>query len=185
MGMLREARWYDRAFMGSAEQRGPAQQASWFPLWAHVLSHIPPGRRVLDLGCGSGQLASMLYESKWGGSYTGIDFSPARVAAAQERCPEGQFEVQDLRLLSAESLAQREPHVIVLTEVLEHLENDLELLSRLPSGVLLILSVPTRDSASHVRFFPTLAEAEARYAASFHTVHAASLKTWHVLRGIT
>jgi SAM-dependent methyltransferase len=53
---------------------------------------IPPGKRVLELGCGRGDLLAAL-EPAYG---VGIDFSPAAIARAQAKYPPLQFHVGDV-----------------------------------------------------------------------------------------
>src|ERR1043166_3156868 len=45
---------------------------------------VPPGRRVLELGCGAGDLLAALKPARG----VGIDFSPKMIARANERHPE-------------------------------------------------------------------------------------------------
>src|SRR5262245_5315464 len=52
---------------------------------------IPPGRRVLELGCGLGELLSALKPARG----VGVDFSPAMLALARERHPELEFHEAD------------------------------------------------------------------------------------------
>lgn len=69
------------------------------PLFQRVLG-AAPARRVLDLGCGTGEHARFL--ASQGFEATGVDASPAQVAAAREADPEGRYvqgsltELQDL-----------------------------------------------------------------------------------------
>ena len=68
---------------------------------ARVLAEMLDGpKSVLDLGCGYGRIAGAFLEH--GYEYHGVDVSPAAVAQAQERQPEGQFEVGDLRTWASE-----------------------------------------------------------------------------------
>src|SRR5258708_12531727 len=48
---------------------------------------VPPGMRILELGCGRGDLLAALRPSRG----VGIDFSPAMVALARYRYPKPQF----------------------------------------------------------------------------------------------
>ena len=50
-----------------------------------VLTAVPPDGRVLDLCCGTGDIAALLLESRGDISVTGLDFSPAMLAVACER----------------------------------------------------------------------------------------------------
>ncbi|PCC68405.1 Methyltransferase domain-containing protein [Nannocystis exedens] len=72
-----------------------AQRA--FRRWAEVLAMCPPlaGRRVLDLGCGPGDLARVLAEH--GARVTGVDRDPRLIAEARADAAEGcAFELADL-----------------------------------------------------------------------------------------
>lgn len=51
------------------------------------------GERILDLGCGTGQLTSKL--ARTGAEVVGIDRSPEMIATAKENYPELSFEVAD------------------------------------------------------------------------------------------
>src|SRR5437868_8282734 len=54
---------------------------------------IPPGSRVLELGCGTGDLLAILSLDPRGS--LGIDLSPATVARARAKHPTLRFEVGD------------------------------------------------------------------------------------------
>ena len=51
------------------------------------------GERVLDVGCGTGQLTHAIAES--GAATVGIDLSPAMIQEARQNCPELAFAVAD------------------------------------------------------------------------------------------
>ena len=52
-----------------------------------------PGERVLDLGCGTGELAARIAGS--GAIVIGIDSDPAMIEAARERLPDADLRVAD------------------------------------------------------------------------------------------
>lgn len=60
-----------------------------------------PGEKILDLGCGSGELTARIAAS--GAGVVGVDASPAMIAAAQQRYPEVRFEVQSAHTLPYEA----------------------------------------------------------------------------------
>jgi trans-aconitate methyltransferase len=67
-------------------------------VWRHGESLIDllesrPGERIIDLGCGSGQLTARIAES--GAEVTGIDRSPEMIAQARENFPQIEFRVAD------------------------------------------------------------------------------------------
>ena len=53
-----------------------------------------PGERILDAGCGAGQLTAKLAAS--GARLTGLDNSPAMLEAARAACPSADFILSDL-----------------------------------------------------------------------------------------
>lgn len=60
-----------------------------------ILSHLPAGARVLDLCCGTGQLARAL--TARGYSVTGLDGSEAMLRFARENAPAAEFILADAR----------------------------------------------------------------------------------------
>ncbi len=74
--------FYARFGAAFAEKRGRLQ-----PGVARLLVRVPPEARVLDVGCGHGQVLRCLRAQGFRGRYVGLDFSPdllehARAAAA-------------------------------------------------------------------------------------------------------
>jgi ubiquinone/menaquinone biosynthesis C-methylase UbiE len=67
--------------------------------WEKALSKCPivPGQRVLDLGCGPGDISAELVAR--GARVTGIDADEELLAAARQKCPAAIFENQDLNNL--------------------------------------------------------------------------------------
>jgi SAM-dependent methyltransferase len=74
------------------------RQLAW-RYWHRALSLCPlaSGQKVLDLGCGPGDVSGML--AARGLVVTGVDENEELLAAARERYPECRFERQDLRRL--------------------------------------------------------------------------------------
>ena len=128
------------------------------------------------MGCGPGQFAELLrYQGIT--RYVGFDYSHAAIAIARKRLPEVDFRVDDARI---SKLYSSVPHdIVICTEVLEHIEEDLQVLSAFRPGVRVIATVPSYDSHSHVRFFKNTDEVLTRYRASFERVevHAFELDT--------
>ncbi|MDE2887207.1 MAG: class I SAM-dependent methyltransferase [Gemmatimonadota bacterium] len=63
-----------------------------------VLRDLPPGSAVLDLCCGTGQLAAVLYDK--GYAVTGVDGSAGMIEIARRNAPDVEFLVQDARQLA-------------------------------------------------------------------------------------
>jgi trans-aconitate methyltransferase len=60
-----------------------------------------PGERILDLGCGTGDLTQKIHES--GASVIGVDASEAMVSKAREKYPALTFELMDATSLAFEA----------------------------------------------------------------------------------
>ena len=111
------------------------------------VQRVRPGERVLDVGSGKGELAHDLVVRS-GAEVVGIDFDPAHLAFARDR-----FRHERLRFVAGDVLEEvPEGHfdVIVLSNVLEHVDQRVELLRRLveavqPSRLLLRVPVFARD----------------------------------------
>jgi len=111
------------------------------------VSRVRPGERVLDVGCGKGELAYDLAE-RAGAAVTGIDRNPEALRFARSR-----FRSERLELVEADALEWTPPapfDVVVLSNVLEHVAARPELLRRLvelarPARLLLRVPVLERD----------------------------------------
>lgn len=140
----------------------PYQSSCYYPMYHAVLKVLQNKKveNVLEVGCGSGAFAHMLFEKTHIG-YRGFDFSPVAVEKAKRRTSkENAFYVADA--LNAENYATLSSSIIC-TEVLEHIPNDLELVSIWPAGTFCVCSVPNFDSTYHERFFRSEAEVAERY----------------------
>lgn len=151
-------------------------------LFRRTAALVPPGQRVVEIGCGAGVLASLLVDQA--ATYVGLDFSARAIEHARRSVPEATFMVADLRH-DALPVGQ----VYVANEVLEHLEDDLGLLAAIPAGSLVVVSVPSFDSASHVRYFPREGQARRRYAEMLdidrveYVPHGNKGRFFHLIRG--
>ena len=63
-----------------------------------VLLNAKPGERILDVGCGTGQLTAEI--TQFGAEVVGIDSSPDMIVTAQKNFPHVRFEVADVTALT-------------------------------------------------------------------------------------
>src|SRR5690606_36666591 len=86
-----------------------------------VIAHgdwIPPGSRVLDLGCGQGLLASLLVAANRGCNVRGIELMPADVDRARAALGDAAvIELADIR-----DTAFARPDVAVILDVLHYID---------------------------------------------------------------
>jgi trans-aconitate 2-methyltransferase len=136
--------WDPERYLTYADERG----RPFVELLARVGATAP--RRVVDLGCGPGNLTALLAERWPDAEVAGLDASAEMVAAARARVPQVEFAVGDLR----DWRPARPVDVIVSNATLQWLPDHLELLPRLVAAVVpggwLAFQVPGNfDEPSH------------------------------------
>lgn len=112
-----------------------------------------PNPKIIDIGCGPGQFANMLFD-KGVTDYKGIDFSREAIAMAKERNKLFAHAFNKDNALTSK-IFSNDYNMVVLLEVLEHIENDLPILDKIKKDSTIIFSVPNFNSESHVRWFDT------------------------------
>jgi 2-polyprenyl-3-methyl-5-hydroxy-6-metoxy-1,4-benzoquinol methylase len=170
------AAWYDRLFASSRSGRCHYRESHYYFLWAVIADRVRRARcwRVLEIGCGPGQLASFLLDQGIK-QYSGLDFSPAAIALARKAAPQGCFVLGDAR--SPEIHRKVEHDAVVCTEVLEHIHEDLAVISNFLPGKRCFCSVPNFPYDSHVRYFKNADEVAARYGRFFTDLDVATFKS--------
>ena len=155
------AAYYD-GFHAAHDAHAPCRRSPYYPLFKRVTKCLADAnvRSLVEVGCGAGLLAELIFDAT-AIAYTGFDFSPIAVKAAGERTkrPESFF-VGDAR--NSASYA-RDLDSIACCEVLEHIEDDLDVIRLWPAGAYCVCSVPNFDYESHVRYFQNEEEVRARY----------------------
>lgn len=117
--------------------------------------------KILEIACGVGQFANMLFDAGFT-NYQGFDFAAEGIKIAKERNPLHQEKFFVADAFEAPEVAEQHDLVICF-EMLEHINKDLELLRRIPSGTKVLLSVPNFDDPYHVRYFTSEKEVYERY----------------------
>jgi SAM-dependent methyltransferase len=174
-GREEPAGWYDQAYSNSEEYRAHYSQSCYYFSWCVIADRLLRDglKKVLEIGCGPGQFAAMLRD--YGiGCYVGLDFSSKAIEMARQNVPELEFLVEDAR--TSDIYARMDYDVIVCTEVLEHIQDDLIVVSRFKPGVRCLCTVPNFPYVSHVRHFKDPAEVQQRYGRYFHQLDVRTLK---------
>ena len=97
--------------------------------------------------------------------YTGLDFSSVAVEMAQARTRRSRFRVGDVR--KPDTYEGLDYDAVICMEVLEHIEEDLAVLSCFRAGTRCLLTVPNFPWRSHVRHFDSEASVSQRYGEFF------------------
>ena len=152
MGTEQSREYYENFHRDSSRYGVHYSKSTYFPMFALVIEEIKRRNlaNILEVGCGSGTLAQFIMDRTLV-RYRGFDFSASAVERAGKRVGRSDlFYVGDAR--DAKSYAS-EYEGIVCTEVLEHIEADLDVIRNWRSGAVCICSVPNFMDESHVRVF--------------------------------
>jgi len=160
--------YYNAAFSHSEEWKAHYTKSSYYFIWTVILDRlraIKP-QAVLEIGCGPGQLASAMHEAGVAPRYTGLDFSEVAIEFAKKACPPHfDFRLEDAAASNVYSSADYD--TMVSTEFLEHVEQDLEILSKIRPGISCLATVPDFPYISHVRHFHDALSVGDRYSSLF------------------
>jgi 2-polyprenyl-3-methyl-5-hydroxy-6-metoxy-1,4-benzoquinol methylase len=137
----KQAAWYDEFHRNASVRMGP-----WYRfLLPDLVSEIKPETRLLELGCGQGNILRLLAMENlmqevniWG-----VDYSRTAIEFARQSLPKANLTAQDLYQLQ---VPQNFFHICLLMETIEHLEHPARALEKIfaataPQG-LLYLSFP-------------------------------------------
>jgi len=189
MGEFKPASWYDDVYASEPNLTADPYTSTFGPLWLEMAGRVPDNARVIEIGCGAGQLAALILPRIE--SYLGLDFSMVALEAACRLSstlppPPGErifmeHEITDQCI----PVPRWNPTLILACEVLEHLDGDNDqLVFRQFKGVPLLASLPMGDSASHVRHFPGSEDVMSRYGQTVIDPVIAPFDQWYILEGI-
>ncbi|MHC4686720.1 MAG: glycosyltransferase [Planctomycetota bacterium] len=153
---LTGAGYIESAFQSEAEemdafyrQWGPEVHAWYGRKRFMAITYLVQGHKVLDIGCGTGDLLLLLQDISPEWTLGGVDISSVALQMAKDRGFTGELR---------QSLFGDQWHTIVLSQVLEHLDDDVAMLeaaaARLSNEGRLIVTVPANGripSSNHKR----------------------------------
>ena len=140
---------------------------------------------IIDLGCGAGNMADLLYNNGYK-NYIGIDINESMLKVARKHVPHcaEKFILKDMTDKDTWKL-YKDKDVFISTEVLEHIAEDKRVLDGIPSGKLVIISVPNFTHPNHVRFFTSKEYIIRRYDTILNfTSEIELIRKTHVFRAI-
>ncbi|PAF43011.1 methyltransferase domain-containing protein [Helicobacter sp. 11S03491-1] len=161
----KDSKFYDNLYLSSEIYTKDYQENIYYPGWKfayEILENYGIHQvDVLDIGCGNGIFANMLYKKNIP-KYIGIDFSPQAIKMAQNKTPHWKEYFIQEDIFSSVNIKKPHTH-ICLFEVLEHINKDLEILRQIPSHTHIIASVPNFYSQGHIRIFENITQIKHRY----------------------
>lgn len=154
------ASYYDAFFQSESGFQVPYKESFYFVHWTQVIVFLKriSCPRILEIGCGTGQLAEYLHDEGFT-DYHGFDFSAKAVELARLRVNLDFFQGNALDNNSYSASF----NTVICLEVLEHIKEDISVLKRLPNCAHIIFSVPNFDAPSHVRWFTSARQVKLRY----------------------
>lgn len=164
MGKEQNSEYYNKVYQqGGANNTYLKHYAKtpYYHMWTRAISWLKElgaeEQLIVDLGCGPGQFAEMLCHRGFK-HYRGYDFSNKAIEMAESRecfskdqTPGYGFTPRNLLDISISEM--NDGDVFTLFEVLEHIDNDMDVLHKINYGKPVIFSVPNFDDTSHVRHF--------------------------------
>ena len=174
--------FYEKLIATDAGIYGAApEEIAYFPLWEWFLYRIERGSKILDVGCGTGRFAKRAIDC--GCSVIGVDFSAVAVEKARAYIPAAKFICLDLEDPNDDLFKILDYDVLVLSEILEHVEDDLGLLNQIPAGKQLFLTVPNFKGEGHTRWFDSEKDMRKRYAHTLWICDTTTHERWFGLYG--
>jgi 2-polyprenyl-3-methyl-5-hydroxy-6-metoxy-1,4-benzoquinol methylase len=163
----KDADWYDRALEKSETYDKHYTESLYYAIWTVLIDRLRKhgSAKILEIGCGTGQLAWALRDSDLLKDYCGFDFSPNRVAMARRNCPDLRFEIADVFDTNIFEIFSYE--LVISTEFLEHVNQDLKVIERIRPETFFLATVPNYPWTSHVRHFESCEQVEERYSDYF------------------
>lgn len=157
------------------------EESPWRELYRQASWLIDPSHPVVDLGSGTGRFAEQL-RRRGHNRYIGLDFSPAAIEEAERYVPDHDSDTNWTRDFAVCDLRTWQPDperagstVYTCLETLEHLEDDIALVRRIPVGHEVIFSVPSYGGEAHLRTFQDAGDAWRRYG------HLLVFTSWRLL----
>ena len=127
----------------------------------HLSSMLPEQSHVLDLAAGSWYIAYRLLKDDRVASYTWNDFNPKLVKLVKRRLSDRRFYVDPFD--ADDSECSLDEFNVFICISLEHIEKDLEIISKLKPGTIISICSPNFDCDGHVRHFESIQDFKSRY----------------------
>ena len=171
-----DAAYYDAKFTDNERAEYHYSRSNYYGLWTVIIDRLrqQPNPRILEIGCGPGQLAHAIRDMHIAESYIGLDFSQAAIDHARNHNPGLEFRCADV--FEDRSLEDADYNIVLTTEFLEHVWEDLAVIERIRPGTVVIASVPNFPLNEHVRHFKTAQEVYDRYIPFFNELYVVTVR---------
>jgi SAM-dependent methyltransferase len=161
-----DASYYNEMYRDSVEYRKHYTASRYYFLWCVIADRLKLAgvRSVLDIGCGAGQFGSLLRDSGIP-NYCRLDLSENAIQMAKAICREYTFVAESA--FDTDLFERFDYDAVISLEFLEHVQEDISVLSRIRQGKRFYGSVPNFPYESHVRHFTNREQVIERYGSLF------------------
>ena len=134
-----------------------------YGLWKQIVKYVSKldfKPKIIDIGCGTGQLAHLLWDKGFR-DYAGFDYSNVAINIARGFSDQLFFISNAYNPLNYDT----QYNTAIIVEVLEHLENDLSVIQMIKPETKIIFSGPTSGKGGeHIRSFKSPSWIKKRYS---------------------
>jgi len=175
------SQYYDEVYKTTQKYQVSYELSSYYPLWQLLTAYIPRDKNIVDLGCGPGQVAELLYDLGYR-NYLGLDFSEVAIDRAQNKFRDN----KDFNFRHADITKSPIPfgQVYLAIEFLEHLKDDYTVIEQLPEGSILIASVPDFMCEGHYRCFENKKDIIRKYGAFIGFNALVKFDNYYIFTGV-
>ena len=172
--MLDQKKYFDEHYRNTKPV--DYRDSKYFHLWSMIITVLKLNniKSVLEAGCGDGQFGRMVLNN--GINYRGFDFSKEGL----KHCKLLNVFLGDV---TDKSSYEGTEEAIVCTEVLEHIEDDIDIIKKMPEEKLIIISVPDFKHKAHIRRFKSKKEVFKRYGKFFSYFRIAKIRRQYLFWG--
>lgn len=145
--------------------------SDWSPIYEWIAERAKG--IVLDVGCGVGHLIERLNRAEKVLYSIGVDISSVAVKEAIRRNPDNMIFIVDAE--NSDVINDGDYDCVCFNQILEHIENDISLLNKIPKGRRVFISLPkepVQEHEQHIRFFETKEDAVERYHSILNILEA-------------
>ena len=172
--------YYENLYKNEKKYQAHYKDSIYYPIWALLLGYLRtlPSPHILEIGCGSGQLAHYLFDEGFR-NYHGFDFCEEAISLAKKRVN------QSFAVGNALEPVQfsYDYNVVIATEVLEHVEQDRAILTNIRPGTPIVITLPRFWDPGHVRYFTKHKQIKRRYFKHIDISRIYTIEYWYAVFG--
>lgn len=132
---------------GEAIAINPAHQLRINAILHSVFDQVGSAQNILEIGSGQGDLAKLILSRDHSCSYLGLDSSTHALKKAEQKCPDGMFQIWDLLADQPTPDCYRKwADCVIISEMLEHFADPVAVIRNikgfLKPGARVIITVP-------------------------------------------